>query len=111
MANQLIFSTEQRVIIYDQYFLTQSASQVQRLFETRFPGAKISSRPSVQHSYPIVLTNLDVPHSRPYTSRKISRIGLWPKIESRTSWNAVGHANHYTKEARFQNLILLSHDK
>ena len=28
MANQLIFSTEQRVFIYDQYLLTQSASQV-----------------------------------------------------------------------------------
>ena len=30
MANQLIFSTEQRVFIYYQYSLTQSASQVRR---------------------------------------------------------------------------------
>ena len=44
LANQLIFSTEQRVFIYDQYLLTQSASQVQRLFETRFLGVKIPSR-------------------------------------------------------------------
>ena len=29
MANELIFSTEQRVFIYDQYSLTQSASQFQ----------------------------------------------------------------------------------
>ena len=36
-----IFSTEQRVFIYDQYLLTQSASQVRRLFVTRFPGLKI----------------------------------------------------------------------
>ena len=43
MANQLTFSTEQRVFIYDQYLLTQSASQVQRLFETRFSGVKIPS--------------------------------------------------------------------
>ena len=41
MANQLIFSTEQHVFIYYQYLLTQSASQVRRLFETRFPGVKI----------------------------------------------------------------------
>ena len=34
MANQLIFSTEQRVFIYDQYLLTHSASQGRRLFET-----------------------------------------------------------------------------
>ena len=41
MANQLIFSTDQRVFICDQYLLTQSASQVLKLFETRFPGVKI----------------------------------------------------------------------
>ena len=40
MANQLIFSTEQRVLIYDQYLLTRSASQVRRLFETQFPVVK-----------------------------------------------------------------------
>ena len=43
---QLVFSTEQCVFIYDQYLLTQSASQVRRLFETRFPGVEISSRSS-----------------------------------------------------------------
>ena len=43
MKNQLMFSTEQRVFIYEQYLLTQSASQVRRLFETRFPGVKILS--------------------------------------------------------------------
>ena len=36
MANQLIFSTEQRAIIYDQYLLTQSASQVRRLSDFVF---------------------------------------------------------------------------
>ena len=41
-ANQLIYTTE-RVFIYDQYLLIQSASQVWRLFETRFPGVKIPS--------------------------------------------------------------------
>ena len=41
-----IFSTEQRVFIYDQYLLTQSASQVRKLFEIRFPGVKIPSRSS-----------------------------------------------------------------
>ena len=46
MANQLIFSTEQRVFIYDQYLLTHSASQIRRLFETQFPGVKIPSRSS-----------------------------------------------------------------
>ena len=50
-ANQLIFSTEQRVFIYDQYLLTQSASQVRRLFETRFPGVKIPSRSTVHNLY------------------------------------------------------------
>ena len=29
MSNELIFSTEQRVFFYDQYLLTQSASQLQ----------------------------------------------------------------------------------
>ena len=38
-----IFSTEQRVFIYDQYLLTQSASQVRRLFEIRFLCVKIPS--------------------------------------------------------------------
>ena len=33
MANQLIFSTEPRVFIYDQILSTQSASQVRRVFE------------------------------------------------------------------------------
>ena len=47
MANILIFSTEQRTFIYDQYLLTQSASQVRRLFETRFQGIKIPSRSTV----------------------------------------------------------------
>ena len=30
MGNQLIFSTEQHVFLYDQYLLTHSASQVRR---------------------------------------------------------------------------------
>ena len=49
MANQLIFSTEQRVFIYDQYLLTQSASQVRRLFETWFLDVKIPSRSTVHN--------------------------------------------------------------
>ena len=36
MANQLIFSTEQCLFIYDQYFLIQSVSQVWRLFDFTF---------------------------------------------------------------------------
>ena len=51
MANQLIFSTEQRIFIYDQYLLIQSASQVRRPFETRFPGVKIPSRSPVHNLY------------------------------------------------------------
>ena len=51
MANQLLFSTEQVVFIYDQYLLAQSASQVWRLFETRFPGVKIPSRSTVHNLY------------------------------------------------------------
>ena len=51
MANQLIFSTAQRVFIYDQYLLTRSASQVQRLFEATFLGVKIRSRSTVHNLY------------------------------------------------------------
>ena len=51
MANQLIFSTKQHVFIYDQYLLTQSASQVWRHFQTRFPVVKISSRSAVHNLY------------------------------------------------------------
>ena len=51
MANQLIFYTEQRVFIYDQYLLTQSASQVWTLFETWFPGVKIPSCSTVHNLY------------------------------------------------------------
>ena len=36
------------------------------------------------------------PRSRPYNSRKISRVQLG--IEPGTSWMAVRHANHYTKQ-------------
>ena len=50
MANQLTFSTE-RVFIYDQYLLTQFASQVRRRFETRLPGVKIPSRSTVHNLY------------------------------------------------------------
>ena len=50
MAKQLIFSTEECVFIYDQY-LTQSASQVRTLLETRFPGVKIPSRSTVHNLY------------------------------------------------------------
>ena len=50
MTNQFMFCTEQCVFIYDQY-LTQSASQVRRLFETRFPGVKIPSRSAVYNLY------------------------------------------------------------
>ena len=39
------------------------------------------------------------PRSRPYTSRKISRVK--PGIEPGTSWMAVKHANHYTKQMGF----------
>ena len=41
--NTHIFSIEQRVFISDQYLLTQSVSQVRRLFEIRLPGVKIPS--------------------------------------------------------------------
>ena len=51
----------------------------------------------ISSSYPIVLTRLGGPHSRPYTSRKISRVE--PGIKSGTSWMAVRRANHYTKQA------------
>ena len=51
MANQLIFSTEQHVFIYNQYLLTQSVRQVQRLFETRFPDVKIPSPSTVHNLY------------------------------------------------------------
>ena len=50
MAKQLIFSTEECVFIYDQY-LTQSASQVRTLLETRFPGVKIPSRWTVHYLF------------------------------------------------------------
>ena len=50
----------------------------------------------ISSSYPIVLTRLGGPLSRPYTSRKISRIQ--PGIEPGTSWMAVRRANHYTKQ-------------
>ena len=40
MANQLMFSTEHPAFIYDQYLLTQSASQARMLFETRFSGVQ-----------------------------------------------------------------------
>ena len=49
MANQLIFSIEQHVFIYDQYLLIQSASQVRRLLETRFQGVKIPSCSTVHN--------------------------------------------------------------
>ena len=58
MANQLIFSTEQHVFIYDQYLLTQSASQVRRLFETRFPGLKIPSCSTV-HNHNISMHKIE----------------------------------------------------
>ena len=44
----------------------------------------------------IVLARLGGPHSRPYTTRKISRVQ--PRIEPGTSWMAVRCANHYTKQ-------------
>ena len=56
-GNQLIFSTEQCVFIYNQYLLTQSASQVRRLFETRFPGIKIPSRSSHRLKNAVYKTN------------------------------------------------------
>ena len=50
IANQLIFYTEQRVFIYDQY-LTHSVSHVRRLFETRFPSVKVPSHSTVHNPY------------------------------------------------------------
>ena len=47
---------------------------------------------SYQAAYPIGLTRLGGPRSRPYTSRKISRVE--PGIEPGTSWMAVRRANH-----------------
>ena len=41
----------ERVFIYDQYLLTQSASQVRWLFETRSPGVKIPSCSTVHNPY------------------------------------------------------------
>ena len=50
----------------------------------------------ISSSYPIVLTRLGGPRSRPYTSRNISRVQSG--IEPGTSWMAVRRANHYTKK-------------
>ena len=50
MANQYFF-TEQGIFIYDQYLLTQSPSQVLRLFEIRLKGVKIPSRSTVHNLY------------------------------------------------------------
>ena len=50
----------------------------------------------ISNSYTIVLTRLYGPRSRPYTSRKFSKI--WPGIEPETSWLVVRRANHYAKE-------------
>ena len=55
--NKLIFSTVQCVFIYEQYLLTQSVSQVQRLFETRFPGVKILSLSSRRLKNAVYKTN------------------------------------------------------
>ena len=62
----------------------------------------------ISSSYPVVITRLGGPRSRPYTSRKISRVQ--PGIEPGTSWMVVRHANHYTKQAviLLKNLILNS---
>ena len=45
-----MFSTE-RVYIYDSYVLSQSASQVRRRFETRFPDVKIPSCTIIHNVY------------------------------------------------------------
>ena len=60
-------------------------------------------------SYPIVLTRLGGPRSRPYTSRKISRV--LPGIEPGTSWVSVRWANHYTKQAVLIPLLLCINGK
>ena len=59
-TNQLIISTEKCLFIYDQYLLTQSTTQVQRLFETRFPGVKIPSHSSRRMKNAVYKTN---PHT------------------------------------------------
>ena len=51
MANKQLFSTEQRIFIYESYVLTQSATKVRRRFEKRFPGVKIPSRATVHNLY------------------------------------------------------------
>ena len=48
-------------------------------------------------SYPIVLRRLGGPRSRPFTSRKMSRVK--PGIEPGTSWMAVRRANYYINQA------------
>ena len=58
----------------------------------------------ISSSYPIVLTRLGGPRSRPCTSRKISRVELG--IEPGTSWMAVRRANHYTNQGSFYFYIL-----
>ena len=50
----------------------------------------------ISSSYPVVLTRLGGPCSRPYTSTKISMVE--PGIKPRTSWMAVRCVNHYTKQ-------------
>ena len=59
----------------------------------------------ISSSYPIVLTKLGGPRSRPYrpTSRKMSRVQ--PRIERGTSWMAVRRANHYTKQQVIPTLL------
>ena len=58
----------------------------------------------ISSSYPIALTRMGGPRSRPYTSRKISRVQ--PGVEPGTSWMAVRCANHYTKLAVTKLLYL-----
>ena len=50
----------------------------------------------ISSSYPIILTRLGGPRSRPYT---FYGRGLYPGIEPGTFWTAVRPANHYTKQA------------
>ena len=51
----------------------------------------------ISSSYPVVLTSLGGPRSRPYTSRKISRV--YHREWTGDLLDGIRRANHYTKQA------------
>ena len=85
MANQLIFYTEQRIFICDQYLLTQSASQVRRLFETRFPAIKMPSRSTVHNLYNKFQATGSVDRQKQHKPRSVLKKKHW--TTSVIDWN------------------------